>query len=102
MGAFPPPTAREERHTCVLTPVHECIWDVSLSFPQPEAARGRRQGARGTLLLSWSLSGAEWPQAVALHPSPFPSQSSCRGMGAHQEDAAAFRRWEPGGCDMGL
>lgn len=105
MGAFPP-TAAGKNITHVCSPPYTSACGMCPRLRRSRgAARGRRQGARGPLLLPCSLPRAELPQAVALPPQPLPFPShpraACRGMGAREEHAAALRHWEAGGHGMG-
>lgn len=74
MGAFPPTAAGEERHTRVLTPVHECVWDVS---PGSAAAEGQPVGG-GRAHEDRCCFRAHCPELsyhrlLPSRPSPFPS-----------------------------
>lgn len=80
--SLPPSPGKNVTHVC--SPPYTGACGMSpWAPPQPEAARGRRQGAPGVLLLPWSLPGAELPQAVALPPQslPFPEQLLWDGSG---------------------
>lgn len=104
MGAFPPTAAGEERHTRVLTPVHECVWDVS---PGSAAAEGQPVGGgrahEDRCCFRGHCPELSYHRLLPSRPSPFPShpRAACRGMGAREEHAAALRHWEPGGHGMG-